>query len=95
MRKLIVGTIEQLDIHVQDDLGSLTTLDGTNPNFDVLDEGGTYKYLNEAANNVGMTAYCLIDTTTWTEGRYRLYLKFQNIPETPKLGPFLFMVVNP
>lgn len=95
MRKLIVGTKEQLDIHVADDLGTLTSLTGTNPTFDVLDETDAYKYQAEGASSVGMTAYCLIDTAGWTEGRYRLILNFTNLPEAPKLGPFHFLVVNP
>ena len=96
MRKLVLGTKEQLDIHVQDDVGSLTTLDGTNVEFDILDQDDVYKYQNEGATNVGMTAYCLVDTSTgWAEGRFRLYLRFTNSPETPVLGPYHFLVINP
>lgn len=97
MIKLVKGTKENLAIDVTDKIGTLTTLDGTNPTFDVRKRGSS----SWAQQNVGTThdvmrVFCLIDTTlgAYTDGTYELFLTFNNLPEIPRLGPHLFEVAN-
>jgi hypothetical protein len=92
---LPVGTKEYLMLDVDDLLDVLTTLNGTTPTFDVKDQAGAFKYTAQAATNVGMRLYCLVDTAlggAWAAGNYRLYVNFTTAPELPRLGPFTFVV---
>jgi hypothetical protein len=92
------GTKEYILVDVVDELENLTTLTGTTPTFTVLDAGGGSKYTNQSATNVGLKAYCLVDTMSggaWQGGTYRLWLKFTASPETPYIGPFEFDVEEP
>lgn len=89
------GTKEYLIVDVADLLGTLVTLDGTTPKYDVKDQAGAFKYTQQAATNSAMRLYCLIDTLlggTWAAGNYRLYINFTTAPELPRLGPFTFAV---
>lgn len=94
--KLTLGTIENLVLDVKDRLGTLTTLDGHNVTFDWREKNATdWEGQGVGATNVGMRVFCLINTSAWAVskiGRYELYLRFQNLPETPRLGPFEFRV---
>lgn len=97
MLELTKGTIEHVPVNVRDRLGALTDLSGTAPTFHVRKESdGTVVIADTAADLLtpaGMTAYCLIDTTTLAQDRYELLLRFQLLPEIPLLGPFDFEVV--
>jgi hypothetical protein len=86
------GTKEYLIVDVEDQLGNITTLSGTSPRYTVKDEADAFKYTNQAGINTVMSAYCLIDTASWAAGLYRLYLRFDALPEVPYLGPFQFEV---
>ena len=92
------GTKEYILVDVEDLLGNLTTLTGTNPRFTVLDAADVAKYTDQAATNVNMKAYCLIDTMNggaWAGGTYRLWLKFDVSPEVPYIGPYEFDIEAP
>jgi hypothetical protein len=96
MESLVKGTIENIAVEVDDRLGSLTDLVATGPTYSVRarDAGTTWISQNLAAVTNGMIALCLIDTTNnaYVEGKYELYLKFNNLSETPVLGPHIFEV---
>lgn len=88
-----VGSVEKVVVTITDVAGLLTDLgDAANHAFDVypveLDgSNGTAVVTNEPATYVGMILFCLVDTTAWTVGRYRLYVHFDVDTETPILGP--------
>lgn len=90
------GTKEHIPVDVTDRLANLTTLTGTAARFDIRRRGETTYIVTAAvATTIGLTAYCLVDTSTsdfTNPGRYELYLQFDNLPESPRLGPFEFEV---
>jgi hypothetical protein len=92
------GTKEYILVDVEDELNAITSLDGKNPRFTVMDAADVAKYTDQAATNVNMKAYCLIDTMNggaWAGGVYRLWLKIDATPEVPYIGPFEFDVEAP
>jgi hypothetical protein len=97
MRKLNQGTKEFVDVTVIDDQGTLTSLNGLGLQFKVMKKNlGTPQQDWTSGNNVGMVAFCLIDTnvpTTWAEDQYSLFLRFTLAPEIPIIGPEHFLVV--
>src|SRR5262245_53161633 len=97
MESLVKGSIEYLVVDVDDELGNLTTLTGTNPTFTTRtsDDAETVIQSNTAAGVSGLRALCLIDTTLAgyaVAKRYKLTLKFTNLPEVPILGPYEFKI---
>jgi hypothetical protein len=94
--RLTLGTKENLIIDVNDEIASISTLNGLNVTYDWREKGATsWVGQNLPATNAGMRAFCLIDTSGWTTakiGRYEVYLRFNNLPEVPRLGPFEFRV---
>lgn len=94
MVTLTKDTIEYLPIKVNDALGNLDTLDGTGLAYDLYhdDEAETVVLTNQSAANDGMIALPLINTIGLAEGPYRVFIKFQAFPETPRLGPYKFRV---
>jgi len=90
------GTKEHLIVDVADRLGQLTSLEPTSPVFDVRKRNETdWVMQGTQATPLGMTAYCLIDTTLagFDEAdTYELFLHFDNAPEAPRLGPMRFEV---
>lgn len=94
MVTLTKGTIEFLPVKVSEALGNIDTLDGTGLSYDLYhdDEAETVVLTNQSAQNEGMIALPLIDTTGLTEGPYSLFIKFTSFPETPRLGPYKFRV---
>jgi hypothetical protein len=94
---LKVGTTETLLIDVKDTLGNLSDLNDGGPIYDVYDANDVQKYNGAVATvdpSAVMTAHCLVNTTGWTPGHYRLYLRFVAAPDSPRVGPFEFKV-NP
>ncbi len=93
------GTKEYLLVDVTDESLQLTTLVGTTPRFDVYTEAGVAKITAQAAvvdPVLLLRMRCLVDTATpslWAAGNYFLYPKFDTLPEIPRLGPYLFVVV--
>jgi hypothetical protein len=93
VERLTLGTKEFLVVRVRDRLGRLTTLEGTDPTFDVRERGQTeYLLQGIGATASGMNALCLVDTEAWTPATYDLYMQFNSSPEIPRLGPFSFDV---
>lgn len=94
--RVTLGSIENLVVDVTDRVGSLVTLTGTNARYDIRKYGATgWEVQNGVVINVGMRAFCLLDTSAWAEtkiGKYQLYIHFDNIPEHPRLGPYEFRV---
>jgi 5-hydroxyisourate hydrolase-like protein (transthyretin family) len=91
---LTKGTVEFLPIRVSNALGTFNTLDGTGLSYDLHhdNEAETVVLTNQSAQNDGMIALPLIDTTTLAEGPYAVFIKFTAFPETPRLGPYKFRV---
>lgn len=91
---LTKGTVESVVVDITDLTGEISDLGLTGPIFDVLDQDSNYMYQNEPVNSINdMRLFCLVDTSTWDVGIYRLYVSFTQAPETPKLGPFKFGLV--
>jgi hypothetical protein len=95
---ITLGTKENFPIDVIDNTGILTTLVGSSPNFDVLDEAGAFKITAQAATVSGtMRIMCLCDftnQTTFPVGSYRLFAKFTFGSEVPRLGPFDLQIID-
>lgn len=89
-----IGTIEYVPINVTEALGRLLSLDAVGLLFDVYkdDDDETMVETNVSADNEGMLALCLIDTTAWEEGWYNIFIHFDVLPESPRLGPFRILV---
>jgi len=95
MIKLNKGTKEHIQVDVSDRLNTLTTLTGTNPTFSTRKRYAlNWIQQDQAAVNIGLTAFCLIDTTLAAYGTdiHELFIKFTSLPEVPVLGPFDFQI---
>ena len=98
MKDLPKGTIERLYIDITDRLNNLASLDTATITFeiwdsttDVDDEDGPV--LTGDATNEGMTVITdVVDTSTFEEGDYRMFVTIGLEPESIKLGPFRFTV---
>ena len=97
------GTKETFQVIITDREGTVTTLAGTNPKFDVMDSADAFKYGDgtyanaQAATAAVMVINCLVDTNnggTWAEGEYRLFVYWVVGSETIRKGPFYFDVVE-
>jgi hypothetical protein len=86
------GTKEFLAVTVDDKLNNITTLEGETVTFDVRGEDDALVVTDGPTILQSMIALCLVDTTTWDEGKYRLFLKIDIAPQRPVLGPFKFDV---
>jgi hypothetical protein len=99
--QLVQGTKEYLIVDMTDKLGALSSLDGTNPRFTVYNPSNVKIYDEQTASNVGMTVYCLCDTSAahpsglWPPAEYRLSLHFDTPAESPVVEPGRFTVVVP
>lgn len=99
--QLVQGTKEYLIVDMTDKLANLLSLDATNPRFTVYNPANVKMYDEEPASNVGMTAYCLVDTSSahpsglWPPAEYRLSLHFDTPAESPVVEPGRFTVVVP
>jgi hypothetical protein len=92
MDTLNLGTKEVRSIELTDRLQTLTTLDGLNVEQKIVteDEQTIKQDWATVFQTVDMRVDCLIDTTTWDEGTYKLYIRVNVPPELPVLGPFEF-----
>lgn len=92
MERLAKGTIENLYIDVKDRLNNLTTLDGLTLTWEVKGDEDE-SIANGPASNDDMLVICgPLNTTTWEQDEYDLYVIIANPPETIRLGPFRFVV---
>lgn len=103
---LTQGTVEYLLFDWADILGALASLAGTTPVFDVKDELTSFSYYtSQTASFVGLTQYCLVDTTTspagspsgggiWIPGNYRIWVKLTTGLglEKPREGHYTFVL---
>lgn len=94
METLNAGTKELFSVQLDDRLGTLTTLDGVNVESKVVteDEETTKQDWATVVQTVDMRVDSLIDTTGWSDGTYKLYLRVNVPPELPIIGPFEFGV---
>jgi hypothetical protein len=92
MDTLNVGTKEIVSLDVTDRLQTLTSLNGVNVEQKIVteDEQTIKQDWATVSQTVGMRVDCLIDTTSWDEGTYKLYIRVNVPPELPVLGPFEF-----
>ena len=95
MITLPLGTKEFLAVLIVDKLGNLTTLDAVTVTFDVYGEDDTKVVDSAIATTDVMTVQCLVDTSTWDEGNYRMFVNVDAPPQRPILGPFKFAVEDP
>lgn len=90
------GAKEHLIVDVVDRLKNLASLDGAGSKYDIRKRrASNWIVQNQPANSIGLTAYCLVDTSLAgydESGTYELFLSFDNFPESPRLGPFDFEV---
>ena len=96
--ELPLGTKEYVVVDVDDELNAVADLATLSPQFKVLnpDPLDTDKLAWAAVTQVTlMKLFCLIDTTGWSGGTYRLFVKFTATPEIPWLGPYEIEVVAP
>lgn len=92
------GTKEYVVVDVDDELNVVNNLATMSPEFKVLnpDPLDTDKLAWAAVSQINlMKLYCLIDTTGWAGGTYRLFIRFTAAPEIPWLGPHEVEVVAP
>ena len=97
MLKVAKGTKELVPVDVVDSTGATTTLVGTTPTFDVLNEAGSVLISAVTPTVSLMRLLCLCDfsnTTTFPVGYYRLFVKFTVGSEVPRLGPFNIQIVD-
>lgn len=94
-----IGTSESFIVDVFDVTGVILTLEGCTAEYEVwLFDGSEQVVAPTAADSIdGMRVACLIEPTLedWPVGQYKMYVTLSNIPdcdETPRLGPFDFMV---
>lgn len=92
--KVPKGSIQYWPVKVFDAFNLINTLDGLDVRFDIYkaDEAETEIITNGSADNSGMIALPLVDSTTLDEGLYKLFISFVASPQTPRLGPFFFQV---
>lgn len=85
------GSIETMVIEVIDVLQNLPTLPvGTR--YHVFDTDGNSEQANLIPTIDGLTAQCVIDSTSLAIDDYDLFLVFSAPPDTPRLGPYRFRV---
>jgi hypothetical protein len=95
MVRLPKGTKEFLVVVVVDKLQTLTDLStATAVTFDVVKEDGTNQVSDINCDTDGMAALCLVDTTTWDEAEYQLFVNVSTGVQNVILGPFRFEVEN-
>lgn len=90
------GTKEWLEYDITDKLGTLASLVGTNPRYDVYNPQGALIVTQSALTVNVMKAFALIDTTNVNfvaniSALYVVYLQFDTGPESPYLfgGEFI------
>lgn len=86
------GTKEFLVVVVSDKLAIVTDLALTTVKYWVVREDGTEAISNATPTVTGMSAFCLIDTATFTEGAHSLFISIDVPPQKVVLGPFKFQV---
>jgi hypothetical protein len=91
------GSKENVHVDLVDRTGVVTDLSGSGPTFDVIDSAEVYKVTASGATASGMRITVLLDTTVggvWTEGEYRLFVKFTVGAQVIRKGPYYFTIIE-
>lgn len=92
------GSKENIHVDFVDRSGTVTTLMGSGPTFDVIDSSDVFKVTAGSATAPGgMRITVLLDTTVggvWAEGEYRLFVKFTVGSQVIRKGPYFFTIVE-
>lgn len=91
------GSKESIIVDLRDRTGNITDFSPLSTKFDVRKKNDTsYIQQDIAATVVGTRAFCLVDTTLieYVAGQYELFVHFDNFPESPRLGPVEFPVID-
>lgn len=91
------GSVEFLYVGLHDELSHLTTLVGSSPRFDVAKRDTTdWLLVGEEAtlDDEPLVVKCLLDTRELEDGEYDLYLEFDNLEQTPRVGPMSFTIIG-
>lgn len=97
MGSIAKGTKENVHVDFVDRSGTVSSLSGSSPTFDVLDSADVAKATAVAATASGLRITVLLDTTLggiWAEGEYRLFVKFTVGSQEIRKGPYYFMIVE-
>jgi len=94
MVKLNIGTKEIVVVSTGDRLAEITDLGPYNVEQKIIseDEQTVKQNWTTVLETSVMDAHCLIDTTGWAEGTYKLYVRINVPPELPILGPEILEV---
>lgn len=92
-----LGSVQYWPIKVFSAFETINSLDGLDLRFDLYkceDDADTLVIGNASADNLGMLALPLVDTSVvdFEEGLYKVFISFVSSPQTPRLGPFFFKV---
>lgn len=95
---ITLGTDEKVPVDIIDVTGIITTLVGSNPKFDVIDDADAL-LINQGTAEVSgtMRLLCPCDFSnevTFPVGHYRLFVEFTFGSEQPRLGPFDLQIVD-
>jgi len=91
------GSKENVRLRYVDSAALVTELSTSGPTFDVLDSADVFKVTAASASAAGLVITVLLDTTvggTWTEGEYRLFVKFTVGSEVIRKGPYFFQILE-
>lgn len=94
---LAKGTKENIHVDFVDRSGTVTSLAGSGPTFDVIDFNDVFKATAVSATAAGMRITCLVDTTlggVWVVGDYRLLVKFTVGSQVIRKGPYPFVITE-
>lgn len=92
-QRISKGSVETLVVELYDRLDEVTDLAANNPRYTVIEVStGDTKYTDQAATTDIMNVLCQIDTTTWTEGDYDLFVRLTIGSDTPYLYAGRFRV---
>lgn len=95
---ITLGTKENVPVDIEDVTGIITTLVGSNPKFDVVDDADVLLINQQAATVSGtMRLLCLCDFSnevTFPVGHYRLFVEWTFGSEQPRLGPFDLQIID-
>lgn len=91
------GSIENIRVTLIDRSGTVTSLAGSGPTFDVIDSADVFKVTADPATASGMVISVPLDTNdggVWAEGEYRLFVTFTVGAEVVRKGPFYFTIIE-
>lgn len=92
MDTLNKGTKEIASVLLTDRLDSGAVISSADFKVALEDETVVVVDWTPVANISGLRLDCLIDTSAWVEGIYKLYVRPSVPPEQPIVGPFEFGV---